>query len=77
MTNETMLQRLEEMCKCKYDLQFAAHMSSLKDDLGKEIKAAQKDKAETEPSTSTNKAMLKLLSSLKKLNAVLAQHQHS
>jgi molybdenum cofactor biosynthesis enzyme MoaA len=46
MTDEKMLEALEAMCKCKYDMQIAAHMNNLKDKLKRDIESAQKNNKE-------------------------------
>ena len=47
------------MCDCKHDLQIAAHMYNLKDDLKKEIKAAQKKEEAPVTIDNTTKAEIK------------------
>jgi len=58
MTDETVLQRLEDIGNCKYDIQVAAHVHKLKEDLKSDIKAAQKKLEEVKPSASHNKAII-------------------
>ncbi|MEA3346940.1 MAG: hypothetical protein U9Q21_02485 [Candidatus Auribacterota bacterium] len=44
MDNKEVLRRLEEMQEARYDIQFAAMFSSLKDDLKKEIEQAEPER---------------------------------
>ena len=54
MKDEDVLSRLDDIGNCKYDIQVAAHIHKLREDLKNDIEAAQKEIKVTEPSASDN-----------------------